>query len=92
MWTVEELTTMGGSMVATSTTTCSCVPTSSGVLGLGGLISLMKPFGEYFGIWSNWRNFGELVLHPRREHSNQDSQHIPFVSLQLAKLQSQPLS
>lgn len=43
-------------MVAISMTTCITVPSFKGASGNGGLISLIQPFGWYFGIWLNWRN------------------------------------
>ena len=50
------LTTIGGSMLAISSTTCSLVPTSNGAFGITVVMDLKNPFGWYFGSWSNWRN------------------------------------
>lgn len=48
-------------MVAISMTTWRIVPSVSAASGCGGVISLIQPFGEYFGIWLNWRNWTVLV-------------------------------
>ena len=37
------------------------VPGSRGVSGMVGPMDLKRPFGEYFGIWSNWRNCTRIV-------------------------------
>lgn len=45
-----------GSRVAPRNTLCIFTPGSRALPGTKGPREMKKPFGEYFGIWSNWRN------------------------------------